>query len=88
MIMSIQKPNKFHIEEATLIIKHESNTFEIQLEIRELMKICRTLEKRGQYKVSEKIKKFLNSYARCYGIKNFKHTDNISIAKIGGLNYE
>ena len=58
MIMSIKKPTKFHIEEATLIIKHESNTFEIQLEIRELMKICRILEKRGQYKVSDKIKSF------------------------------
>jgi len=81
--MAMQQPNRFHIKQVSLIIKEGIDVFEIKLEVREVMKIYRYMKKRGDSKVSDKVRKLLNSYANCCGYADFDINENITIKDIG-----
>lgn len=82
----MKKPNKWHIREAVITAREGLNKFEISLEMRELMKIYRILKKRNENKITEKIRKFLNSFAESCGFDDFNINDEISVRKITELN--
>jgi hypothetical protein len=82
MKMVMRLPNRFHIQTITINAKHNFDSFEISVEIRELMKVYRILKKRGENKFCDKIKKLLNSYAQSYGYVKFNIDDNVSMKKI------
>ena len=83
----VQLPHKFHIEQISLNARCGLNTFNIKLEVRDLMLIHRVLcKRRCGTKISIKIEEFLNSYADIYGYNDFKIDDKISQNFIGVQN--
>ena len=59
------------------------DTFETIFEVRDLMKIYRIMKKRNNNIMSDKISRFLNSYALSFGYNNFNINENVSTAKVG-----
>jgi len=78
----LKLPNRFHIKQIVFNVREGIHSFEITFEVRELMKLYRILTKRNETRESEKIKKFLNSYALCCNINDFNINERISIKKI------
>ena len=82
MKMVMKNPTTFHIQTITISAKHNFDTFEVDIEVRKLMKVYRILKKRGEIEFCDKIKKLLNSYALSYGYSKFNIDDKISNKKI------
>lgn len=76
-------PNKFHIESITINARNGLHTFEIRMQVRDLMKIYRLMKKRNNNIICNKISQFLNSFALSHNYNNFNVNDNISTAKVG-----